>query len=337
MKRAALFVHGWAMDDRIFHRKWIREMGAPLKELFRNEFVHDLHTITMPGQYLHLDKDFDWYGRYLGEQVRDLGEYDKISIIAHSMGAISVRVMLKRIFEKEIESAKRKIENVFLIGSPNHGTFQPVVDTLSTILTTIGQLVVPNNTELGNIKESFLKETPCYRDMDPRSDFLRLLNSDMEFPLWMKVHNIWTMEDTIIQPAHSCILPGVNNYILMKRTVNHLNMLYRAETVEKIRSIMKRTARPTGPQTFPTRGTCSKGGEHDWIPDPIPPTKKIFTQYVCKACGLMENTTTLPPPLGCPNGIVIDGPHRWKKSKRNISFRYSCAKCAVKRWHPIIV
>lgn len=337
-KRVAIFVHGWAMDDRIYHRNWIRERGAPLFQLFRDEFGCDIVPLTMPGYYLNLDKDFDWYGEYTSIEIKKLSAYEEIFIIAHSMGAISVRVMLKKIFDEETESVKRRIEEVFLLGAPNHGTFQPVVDTLSTILTTIGHLIVPGNTfDLDKVKESFLNETPCYRDIHPGSTFLRELNSDIEFPIWTRVHNIWTMEDTIVQPAHSCLLPGASNYLITKRTVNHLNMLYRSETVSKVRSIMNGTARTTGPQTFPDGGRCKNGGDHEWIPDPIPPTKKVFVQYVCRACGMKENTTTLPAPLGCPEGIVPDGPHRWRRGAKMISLHYSCSKCGIKRWHPIIV
>jgi len=334
MKRAAVFIHGWAVDDRIFHRMWIREKGSPLYELLDIKFGYDPVPLTLPGNYLDLGKDFDFYARHILEKLRELDGYDEFLLLGHSMGAISIRTLLARSFENDLEAVKRRIKRGILIGAPNHGTVQPIIDSLSRILTSIGQLVLPENlTDLWKARTSYLEETPCYRDLLPEGEFMRDLNTDRKIPRWMELDNIWTLDDTVVEPSHSSVLPGVKNHLIDSIAVNHLNMLYRKEILEKVKEIIEGNATPSGPQEFPDRRGCVNG-EHEWCPDSALPLMERRSLWKCRACGKENWTHLLPEPFGCPVNLISDGPHNWSKVPMVHSFRYRCLKCDERVWYP---
>ncbi|MBN1390002.1 MAG: alpha/beta hydrolase [Candidatus Thermoplasmatota archaeon] len=335
MEKAALFIHGWAMDDRIFHRKWVRELGAPLFQLFSEEFGYTSVPLNLPGSYLKMDRDFDSYAGHILQWIADHPMYEEIVLVGHSMGAITVRRTILRLDNPDVERIKRKITRAILIGAPNHGTAQPLFNTISRVLTSIGHRLLPKHlSELTRARTSYLEETPCYRDLDPRGGFMHELNSSMEWPFWIKADNIWTLNDTVVEPAHSAILPGTRNHMIDTISVNHFNIPYRKETINKVRSIMKGTARPGGPQLFPPENACQMGGHHDWWPHDLLPVMERMTHWKCSFCGKIIITDTFPEPLGCEHGKILEGPHLWKRISRSYSFRYHCRKCGGETWHP---
>ncbi|MBN1539474.1 MAG: alpha/beta hydrolase, partial [Candidatus Thermoplasmatota archaeon] len=91
MEKAALFIHGWAMDDRIFHKKWIRELGAPLFELLSEEFGYVPVPLNLPGNYLLMNRDFDNYASHVLKWTADHPEFDRMVMVGHSMGGITIR------------------------------------------------------------------------------------------------------------------------------------------------------------------------------------------------------------------------------------------------------
>ncbi|MGA1820270.1 MAG: esterase/lipase family protein [Thermoplasmatota archaeon] len=335
MKKAAIFIHGWVLDDRIFHRKWIRELGAPLFELFSGEFDHHIVPIDLPGNYVHMDRDFDFYADHVLRWITDHPEFGEISLIGHSMGGITVRRLIQKVYGPEEERVKRRIRRAVLLGAPNHGTGQPLANTLSRVLTTIGQKLLPKHlSELTGAKYSILEETPCYRDLDLDGRFMRELNDIREWPSYLKIDNIWTLTDTVVEPTHSALLPGVHNHLVESLSLNHFNMPYRKEIVDKVRSIMKGSARPSGPQGFPPEGICDKGGPHRWWPQYVLPIMETMTHWECRSCGKVVMTHLLPEPFGCSRSRIRDGPHSWKRIRRSYSFKYRCGKCQTSIWYP---
>jgi pimeloyl-ACP methyl ester carboxylesterase len=336
MKRAAIFVHGWAVDDRIFHRLWLREKGAPLFELLDIKFGYDPKPMTLPGNYLDLERDFHFYARRILEELSGLDRYDEFLLLGHSMGAISIRTLLAYSFGERLESAKKKIKRVILIGAPNYGTVQPIIDSLSRILTSIGHLVLPENiTDLGKARTSYLKETPCYRDLLPEGEFIRELNRRARAPEWIEMDNIWTLDDTVVEPSHSSILPGVRNHLIDSISVNHLNMLSRKEVLGTVKDIMEGSASPSGPQVFPDMEGCSKRNEHVWHPDAALPLMERRILWKCRACLKETWTHLLPEPFGCPESRISEGPHSWTRVPMRYSFRYRCLECGELTWHPL--
>lgn len=337
MNRAAFFIHGWVMDDRVFHRKWIKELGAPLFTLMKDEFGYDIHPIPLPGNYIQMDKDYNWYGESILRKISELEEAEDIVIIGHSMGAIAIRTMLQRSFGADLDDHKERISKAVLLGAPNFGTGQPLANTLSRIITKLGNRILPKVlSDIANDSSSILEETPCYKDLYPEGDFLRELNSNINFPAGTKVDNIWTMGDTVVEPNHSAILPGVDNHLIGSISMNHFNMPYRKETVDKVRSIMKGTARPTGPQVFPPSEGCSSGEEHQWWPEYVLPLLHEQIHWRCGACGIEKWSQLLPRPLGCQKSFIKDGPHLWSRVKRSYSFKYKCRNCDESIWYPRI-
>ncbi len=334
MKRAAIFIHGWAVDDRIFHRMWLREKGAPLFELLDIKFGYDPIPITLPGNYLDLGKDFHFYAEHILKELSRLDRYEEFLLLGHSMGAISIRTLLAYEFREELEAAREKIGRVILIGAPNHGTAQPIIDSLSRILTSIGHLVLPENlTDLGKARTSYLRETPCYRDLLPQGDFIHDLNSMPIAPEGVKFDNIWTLDDTVVEPSHSSILPGVSNHLIDSISVNHLNMLYRKEVLGIVRDIMEGIAVPSGPQTFPEAAGCSGDDDHEWCPETAFPLMERRSLWKCRACQKESWTHLLPEPFGCTESRISEGPHNWGKVPMRYSFKYRCLKCGETTWY----
>jgi pimeloyl-ACP methyl ester carboxylesterase len=335
MKRAAVFIHGWAVDDRIFHRMWLREKGAPLFELLDIKFGYDPIPLTLPGNYLDLERDFHYYARHTLEELSRLEQYDEFLLLGHSMGAITIRTLLAFSFGDELDTVKDRIKRVILIGAPNHGTVQPMIDSLSRILTSIGHLVLPENlTDLGKARTSYLKETPCYRDLLPEGDFMKDLNGRSIAAEGRKVDNIWTLDDTVVEPSHSSILTGVNNHLIDSISVNHLNMLSRKEVLEIVRDIIEGNAVPSGPQDFPDTVGCGAGTDHEWCPVTALPLMERRILWRCRACGKESWTHLLPEPFGCASSRISDGPHAWGRIPMRYSFRYRCLSCGETTWHP---
>jgi pimeloyl-ACP methyl ester carboxylesterase len=334
MKKAAFFIHGWVLDDRVFHRKWIRELGAPLFNMMEKEFEYEVHPLPLPGNYIHMDKDYDWYAEYILAKIGDLEEPEDVILIGHSMGAIAIRTLLQRNFKKELEDNKRIVSRAILLGAPNFGTGQPLANTLSRIITKLGNKILPKVlSELTSGNTSILEETPCYKALDPEGEFLKELNSMRVFPDWIKVDNIWTRGDTVVEPTHSSILPGVDNHLIGSISMNHFNMPYRKETVDKIRTIVKGTARSSGPQDFPPDEGCSSSDEHYWWPEYVMPLLHEHIHWKCKACGMEKWSQLLPGPLGCQKSFIKDGPHLWSRVKRSYSFKYKCRNCGESIWY----
>ncbi len=333
MRKIAVFIHGWAMDDRVFHRRWMKDRVAPLFELMKERFGYDILPVSIPGHYLHMDKDFRWYGRFILEELEKQKDADEFLLVGHSMGATTIRTLLKESYGKELDLIKRKIKRVILIGSPNHGTVQPLLDHLSRILTTIGHIVLPEDlTDLSKAKGSYLEETPCYRDLLPSSKFMEDLKDFSEIPIWIKADNIWTLEDTVVEPSHSGIYPGIDNHLIDSLSMTHFNMLYRKELVHKVETIMDGSSKPNGPQYFPDGKGCKTDGKHHWLPEFTLPVKQRKTIWKCKACNKETITHLLPEPLGCSKCIIVDGPHQWARAKRFLSLRFKCSKCKETIW-----
>jgi pimeloyl-ACP methyl ester carboxylesterase len=337
MSKAAVFIHGWVMDDRVFHRKWIRELKAPLYNLMKNEFDCEVYPVPIPGNYIHMDKDYDWYARHIMKTILQKEEWKEIVLIGHSMGAMTVRALLQREHGLELDNVKKRITRAILLGAPNFGTGQPLANTLSRIITKLGSRILPKVlSELTTASSSFLEETPCYRALEIEGEFLMELNTGIRFPEWTKVDNIWTMGDTVVEPTHSAILPGVDNHLIGSISMNHFNITYRKETLDKVRSIMKGTARPSGPQSFPPVNGCSSGVEHLWWPEYVMPLMHDQVHWKCRSCGIERWSQLLPDPFGCQKSFIKDGPHNWARVKRSHSFKYRCRNCGESIWHPNI-
>ena len=45
MVKAAVFIHGWAVDQRVFHRRWMKDRGAPLYELLSEKHGYEIHPL----------------------------------------------------------------------------------------------------------------------------------------------------------------------------------------------------------------------------------------------------------------------------------------------------
>lgn len=332
--KGAFLIHGWATDRHVWHRYWILDREAPMLDMLRKNGYEPL-PVELPGNYLERDKDFTWYGRYLGHLIREREEFDEVIIIGFSMGGIVARTYITLKDELFREGVDR-VKMIISLGTPNHGTSVPQFDLLSRFLTTLADYVLPWGPDLIEGDEhNYFMTTPCYRDIQMGSKYLLELNK-RTVPPHVKNHVVWTNGDTVADPQHTCILPGAKNHLVDKVSVNHFNMCYREEIVETVEKIINGRQEEKGLQDHPPIQGCTHREGHLWLPDTSLVNRDGINIWRCSVCSAVDVSHALPAQITCRNGKGRPSIHKWKREKKVYRYRFRCGRCGVSKWYPDI-
>ena len=136
------------------------------------------------------------------EELKKRTGYEKIDIVAHSMGALDVRYYIKYL------CGYKNVRKVVMIAGANHGTTVACADQLSCGAKQMCR--TPDN----------------WKD----NEFLRKLNDCDETPGDVLYTSIWSPYDEIIRPPESSILKGAENIQISTKPVGHGGILAVAET-----------------------------------------------------------------------------------------------------------
>ncbi|GAB3483759.1 lipase family alpha/beta hydrolase [Amycolatopsis cihanbeyliensis] len=113
----------------------------------------------------------------------------KVDVVGHSMGSLNSRYCIK------YDACAGKVDDWVSLAGPNNGTFSAGLCAW---------------------------QVTC-REMQPRSDFIRKLNTGGALPGDVEGTVIWSPNDGVVMPATSSVLDGVNN--IEVPGVGHLAML----------------------------------------------------------------------------------------------------------------
>jgi triacylglycerol lipase len=166
-KRPILFVHGWNSDASTWDTMVanFKKNGWTDAELFRWSYdTSQSNTITANDVQSRIDS------------IRSQTGWDKVDVIAHSMGSLSSRYYLKNL------GGDLKVDDWISLGGPNHGT-----DTAN-----------------------LCGQTSCI-EMRIGSTFLAELNAGDESPGALDYATYWSPCDTIINPDSSVSVEGATN------------------------------------------------------------------------------------------------------------------------------
>lgn len=166
-KRPVLFVHGWnssatTWDTMVANFK---AAGYTDAELFRWSYdTSQSNTVTAADIANRVDS------------IRSTTGWDKVDVVAHSMGSLSSRYYLKNL------GGDLEVDDWVSLGGPNHGT-----DTAN-----------------------LCTQTSC-QEMRIGSSFLAALNSGDESPGTPSYATWWSPCDTVINPDSSVSVSGAAN------------------------------------------------------------------------------------------------------------------------------
>lgn len=166
-KRPILFVHGWnssasTWDTMVANFK---KNGYVDAELFRWSYdTSQSNTLTAEDVRTRVDS------------IRSQTGWDKVDVVAHSMGSLSSRYYLKNL------GGDVKVDDWISLGGPNHGT-----DTAN-----------------------LCAQTSCL-EMRIGSQFLTDLNAGDESPGGLDYATYWSPCDTVINPDSSVPVSGATN------------------------------------------------------------------------------------------------------------------------------
>jgi triacylglycerol lipase len=166
-KRPILFVHGWNSSASV----WDTMVSSFKKNGYTDAELHRWSYNTSQSNVLTAD---EVAARV--DDIRAASGWDKVDVIAHSMGSLSSRYYLKNL------GGDRKVDDWVSLGGPNHGT-----DTAN-----------------------FCGQTSCVQ-MRLGSDFLAALNSGDESPGAPTYSTWWSPCDTVINPDSSVSVEGATN------------------------------------------------------------------------------------------------------------------------------
>ncbi len=198
-----LFVHGYFAGPDVTWGILLNRMkndGCPEEYLYAPEF--DDRTGCNPEHGLQVK-------RWVETLVERTG-FQKINIIAHSMGALDTRYYIKYL------CGYRRIKNVVTIGGANHGT------------------VVACSEPISCGAESMCRgsSSDAWRD----NEFLAMINSCDETPGNNVMYtSIWSAFDEIIRPPESSIISGAWNVKLHTPLVGHWSVIQVGETYDYIK------------------------------------------------------------------------------------------------------
>ena len=166
-KRPILFVHGWNSSASTWDTMVasFKKAGWTDAELFRWSYdTSQSNTVTAQDIATRVDS------------IRAQTGWDRVDVIAHSMGSLSSRYFLKNL------GGDLEVDDWVSLGGPNHGT-----DTAN-----------------------LCGQTSCL-EMRIGSDFLTALNSGDESPGTPAYATWWSPCDTIINPDSSVPVSGATN------------------------------------------------------------------------------------------------------------------------------
>lgn len=166
-KRPILFVHGWNSSASTWDTmvSSFKSNGYTDAELFRWSYdTSQSNRVTAEDIRTRVDS------------IRSQTGWDKVDVIAHSMGSLSSRYYLKNL------GGDVKVDDWVSLGGPNHGT-----DTANLCW-----------------------QTSC-TEMRIGSTFLAELNSGDESPGALDYATYWSPCDTVINPDSSVPVSGATN------------------------------------------------------------------------------------------------------------------------------
>ena len=166
-KRPILFVHGWNSSAST----WDTMVSNFKKNGYTDAELHRWSYDTSQSNALTADE----VARRV-DDIRAASGWDRIDVIAHSMGSLSSRYYLKNL------GGDTKVDDWVSLGGPNHGT-----DTAN-----------------------LCGQTSCI-EMRIGSDFLAALNSGDESPGTPSYSTWWSPCDTVINPDSSVSVAGATN------------------------------------------------------------------------------------------------------------------------------
>ena len=318
-KKVAIFVHGWNATGAIWSRP--RWNPNPIKRLFESK-GYAVVPIDMPDKYIAPKKECYHYAEYLSQKVEEHALArttssnkcaDEITLVAHSMGGVATLLYLRE--EIGNTEAKKKINRVITIASPNHGTDVPIKHIAHIFALLFG----------GISEDALLSRIgACYRQIKLASPFMQKLNTLPEHAPNVEYHCIWTRGDVAIVPNHTAIIPGANNYYIDSLRVGHLNILWSKQTLQIIKAILDGNPILSGLQTYPPTDTGA-GHAHLWFPSSgkngqlqlWSPGEKRYYLWSCRneGCNVTAVSINRPPLAGCAIG-QLDEKYRWHKWQR---------------------
>lgn len=177
-RRPVLLIHGVACN----HSAW----NAWRARLERSGFA--------PVRVVDLEPplaDIEVHAARLEREVRVLFRESggcKVAIIAHSMGGLVARAVLRRV-------GPEIIERIVTIATPHHGT----------------------------VLARFLRWPPPLQQMCPKSSWLNALNAQEESGTPVPITSIYSLEDNLVVPARSAALRHAR--LIELRGVGHMGVL----------------------------------------------------------------------------------------------------------------
>jgi PGAP1-like protein len=163
-----------------------RALWRPLEARLQAAGFAPVHAVNLEP----LCADIDLQARSLGPQLLGLRQKSngaRVAIVTHSMGGLVVRSFLRN-------AGSDMISRIVTIAAPHHGT------RLARGL-----------------------RCPATRQMLPGSPWLRALEASEKGHFSVPFVSIYSLEDTLVGPAHSACLPGAQMHAI--RGVGHLGIL----------------------------------------------------------------------------------------------------------------
>ena len=174
--RYLYFVHGyWGMDSALYDMQDNLEGRISFKTEYDVNNIKFFDYYEAFGATTDLEKDLvHWafsisvFAFNLYAELNSLPNDSQVNIIAHSMGGLIVREML-RLYRTDLEIGGINIGKIITIGTPHYGTNLAGYQLpWAPILALIGGLIVRGD----------LWPSPVFWEMDPLSSFLSTLNED---------------------------------------------------------------------------------------------------------------------------------------------------------------
>ncbi len=186
-----LLVHGLACNRGVW--RWLQ------RRLRRSGFVCVCCPNLEP-----LRADIDRLAETLEREVLKLHrmcEGARVTIIAHSMGGLAARAMLRTLGPKVIRQ-------IITLATPHHGA--PFARVLSW---------------------------PCARQMCPGSAWLTALNAAQEGKWRVPLTSIYSLDDNLVQPARSSALLGAQSFEM--RGLGHFGLLVSRRALDRVMHVLE--------------------------------------------------------------------------------------------------
>jgi PGAP1-like protein len=182
-----------------------RGIWRPLEARLRAAGFAPVHSVNLEP----LCADIDLQARSLGPELlrlRQISNGARVAILAHSMGGLVARSLLR-------DAGSDMISRIVTLAAPHHGT------RLARGL-----------------------RCPAARQMLPTSPWLQALEASEGGRFPVPFVSIYSLEDTLVGPAHSACLPGAQMYAI--RGVGHFGILSARPALDCIMTALRDVPAP---------------------------------------------------------------------------------------------